>query len=289
MLLSLETGQDIDRLKWEATVLTKDQKFPHAAAQKLKEILLDDQIQAEEFSSEFTKILTSTENLSWKTLVYLGDIKAKFIDQLAKISWLQIGFVVLLFIIFYFLNKKFKFKKPLNFISNFSANLLERLFALLGYFVPLVIVYSNYVTQLLPHYKYLNLIVPNFMRVAMSIYMQYPMYINFGYFFGVIFLCLRLKLPKPRFVRFHIVRGIMLLAFQGIPDIIFGSLKSAESLSNAQQTNTALLIFVINLFWILPCLFQAVTYTYPKSSFIRDAIEIHVGRDNDENFKWWDR
>ena len=85
------------------------------------------------------------------------------------------------------------------------------------------------------------------------------------------------------------VRGIMLLAFQGVPDLIFQLLQSSDSITPNQRITTSLCLFVINLFWILPCLFQAITHTYPRSSFIRDAIEIHVGRDNDEDFKWWDR
>ena len=155
--------------------------------------------------------------------------------------------------------------------------------------MPLVVIYSSYVITLLPSYPYLNLIVPNFMRTAINIYMQYPMYINFGYFFGIVFICLQFKLPRPRFIRFNMVRGIMLLAFQGVPDLIFQLLQSSESITSNQQITTALCLFVINLFWILPCLYQAITHTYPRSGFIRDAVEIHLGRDTDEGFKWWDR
>ena len=69
MLLSLDPNQDINFLKWEAALQTRDQKFPHAAAQKLKEILLDDQIKPEEFITQFNKILATTESLSWKTFI----------------------------------------------------------------------------------------------------------------------------------------------------------------------------------------------------------------------------
>jgi hypothetical protein len=85
------------------------------------------------------------------------------------------------------------------------------------------------------------------------------------------------------------IRGIMLLAFQGVPDLVFQLLKSSDSITQNQAITTVLCLFVINLFWILPCIYQAITHTYPRSSFIRDAIEIHLGRDNDEDFKWWDR
>lgn len=289
MLLSLEPDQDINFLKWEAALQTRDQKFPHAAAQKLKEILLDDKIQPEEFTAQFNKILASTESFSWKTFVSLSDIKDRFFDEIPKVSWFQILIILIVFSLFFFLNKKFKLKTPTKKLFDIIGNIGERFFALCGYFVPLVVIYSNYVITLLPSYPYLNLIVPNFMRTAVNIYLQYPMYLNFGYFFGIVFLCLQFKLPRPRFIRFHMVRGIMLLAFQGVPDLIFQLLQSSDSINPNQRITTALCLFVINLFWILPCLYQAISHTYPRSSFIRDAIEIHVGRDNNEDFKWWDR
>lgn len=289
MLLSLDPDQDINFLKWEAALQTRDQKFPHGSAQKLKEILLDDQIKTEEFITQFNKILASTESLSWKSFVYLNNLKNRFIDQLGSISWVQILSILFIFTFFYIINKKFRLNTPTKKIATIISNILERITALFGYFVPLVVIYSSYVLTLLPTYPYLNLIVPNFMRTAISLYMRYPIYINFGYFFGIVFLCLQFKLPRPRFVRFHMVRGIMLLAFQGVPDLIFQLLQSSQAITPNQRVTTALCLFVINLFWILPCLYQAITHTYPRSSFIRDAIEIHVGRDNDENFKWWDR
>lgn len=289
MLLSLDPDQDINFLKWEAALQTRDQKFPHAAAQKLKEILLDDQIQPEEFIRQFNKILASTESLSWKTFVSINNLKDRFVDQITAISWPQIFIFLSIFAIFFFFNRKLNLKTPTKRLSSIFGNIIERIVALFGYFVPLVVIYSSYVITLLPSYPYLNLIVPNFMQAAINIYMQYPMYINFGYFFGIVFLCLQFKLPRPRFIRFHMVRGIMLLAFQGVPDLIFQLLQSSDSITPNQRITTALCLFVINLFWILPCLFQALTHTYPRSSFIRDAIEIHVGRDNDEDFKWWDR
>jgi hypothetical protein len=289
MLLSLNPDQDINFLKWEAALQTRDQKFSHAAAQKLKEILLDDQIQPEEFITQFNKILASTETLSWKTFILLSNLKNRFLDQIPKVSWVQIALILFVFSLLFFIYKKFKLKRFKKRLSSITSNILERLAALFGYFVPLVVIYSNYLLPLLPSYPYLNLIVPNYMRTAMNIYIQYPMYISFGYFFAMIFVCIQFRLPRPRFVRFHIVRGLMLIAFQGVPDLIFQILQFSQAVTPKQSLTTALCIFAINFCWFLPCLYQAITYTYPRSSFIRDAVEIHVGRDNEEGFKWWDR
>jgi hypothetical protein len=289
MLLSLEPDQDINFLKWEAALQTRDQKFPHAAAQKLKEILLDDKIQPEEFKAQFNKILASTESFSWKTFVSLSDIKDRFFDEIARVSWFQILILLIVFSLFFFFNKKNKLKTPTKKLLNIINNIGERFFALCAYFVPLVVIYATYVRALLGSYPYLHLVFPNFMRIAVNIYVKHPMYYNFGYFFAIVFLCLRFKLPKPRFIRFHMVRGIMLIAFQGIPELIFKLFQFSGSLTLNQRISTTLCLFVIQLFWILPCLYQAISYTYPRSSFIRDAVEINVGRDNNEDFKWWDR
>lgn len=256
MLLSLDPNQDLTYLKWQA-LQTKDQKLSHGAAHKVKEIFLDNQRQ--------------------------------FADQLGSISWLQVFFVLFIFTVFYFVNKKYRLNTPINKITVITSNILERITALFGYFVPLVMLYASYIEFLLPTYPYLNLIIPKFMWAAMNIYKMNSTYISYGYFFGIIFLCLQLKVPRPRFIRFHMIRGLMLVAFLGVPDSILRLLQFSQSITTNQRATTILCIFVLNLFWILPCLFQAVTYTYPKSSFIRDAIEIMLGRDDDENFKWWDR
>ena len=183
MLLSLDPDQDINFLKWEAALKTKDQQFPHAAAQKLKEILLDDQIQPEEFFKQFNTILASTESLGWKTFVSINNIKGRFVDQITTIAWPQVFLILSLFAFLIFLTQKFTLRTPTKKLYRIIGNLFERIVALFGYFVPLVVIYSSYVITLLPSYPYLNLIVPKFMQTAINIYMQYPMYINFGYFF----------------------------------------------------------------------------------------------------------
>jgi hypothetical protein len=289
MLLSIQLDQDIDYLKFQAELQTKEHNLPHAAAQKLKEILSDDQIKPEEFINEFNKILTSTENIGWKSFIFLSNVREKFFDQMTKIPWLQFFIILVIFSVLFVLSKNLKLKRPSQKITGIIANILERWVALFGYFVPLVVIYAQYVKFLLPSYPYLHLIVPEFMDIAMNIYLRYPNLINFGYFFGVVFLCLKFKLPKPRFIRFHLIRGIMLLACQGIPDQLVSLLIKSGDYSTQQHVTTILCLFVINLFWILPCLYQAISHTYPRSGFIRDAVEIHLGRDTDEGFKWWDR
>lgn len=288
MLLSSTTDQDINFLKFSAEMQMKNQKIQHFAAQRLKEILYDDQITVEEFTKEFNKILASTQSFNWKIRLFLGEIKNRFVEQISPISWFQISIVVCLFSLLYFLYKKYKLKKQATLLYKVIVNILERFSALLAYFLPLVIVYESYLIYLLPTYPYLNLIAPNFMLAAVTLYMKNKLVMNYGYFFGVI-ACLSLKFPKSRFVRFHLVRGLLFIAFQGLPDLFLNLFQMFSVTTNAQQLAGTFTLFTLYLVWIIPCLYQALTHTYPKNSFMREAIEINVGRDRDDDFKWWDR
>jgi hypothetical protein len=289
MLLSLEPNQDIQFLKWEAALQTRDQKFPHAAAQKLKEILMDDQIKPEEFITKFNQIIATTESLSWKLYLSINDIKDKFFDQILRVSWFQIFIILFIFSFLLFIKKRFKLKIPRKKILSITANILERCGALLAYFMPILILYASYLPRLIPSYNFFTLIVPDFFRTPMSFYMQHPNVLSLGYFFLLITIALQLKLPRCRFVRFHLLRGLMLIACQGIPGLLYSITEDFKVLTPNQTLHMCLGTFVVNLFWTLPCLYQAITHTYPKSSFMREAIEIQLGRDDDEDFKWWDR
>ena len=143
MLLSLETDSNIASLKMEAIKLSLGRKLPHAAAQKLQEILKNDIISEEEFITEFNKIIASSETLTWKTIVYLSNLKVRFTDQVAKISPFQVGFILLLFIVLFFFYKKYvsKSKKRKKYVFGLIENVLERFYASLGYFLPIVVVY----------------------------------------------------------------------------------------------------------------------------------------------------
>jgi hypothetical protein len=261
ILLNNDLNTDIDVLKLKATLMSRNMQFSHENAEKLKEILLNDQLSTLDFINKFNTLIESSQPKGWKmTLIFI-----------------------------FFIIKKFKLEKQAKKFYAIVCNLLERFGALSAYFVPLVSIYTSYIPGLLSSYPYLQFIIPKFMQTAMDFYMKYPWTINYGYFFITMYAVTLFKIPKPRFIRFHIVRGLMLLAFQGIPDSFFKVFQSADSLTQDQIVSTTLCLFAINLSWILPCLYQAITYTYPRSSFIRDAIEINVGRDKDEGFKWWNR
>jgi hypothetical protein len=289
ILLNNDLNTDIEILKIRAALMSKNMQFSHEKAEKLKEILLNDKLSASDFINEFNILIKSSQPKGWKMILLLNHLKEKLTEKIAIISWSKIGFIIITIICIYIIIKKFKLEKQVKKLYAFGFNIFERFGALTAYFVPLVSIYTSYIPGLLSSYPYLQFIIPRFMQTSMDFYMKYPWTLNYGYFFIMMYAVTLFKVPKPRFIRFHLVRGLMLLAFQGIPDSFFKVFQSADSLTQDQIVSTTLCLFAINLSWILPCLYQAITYTYPRSSFIRDAIEINVGRDKDEGFKWWNR
>lgn len=289
ILLNNDLNTDIDVLKLKATLMSRNMQFSHENAEKLKEILLNDQLSTSDFINKFNTLIESSQPKGWKMILLLNHLKDRFTEKIAIVSWTKIGFIILTIIFIFFIIKKFKLEKRAKKFYAIVCNLLERFGALSAYFVPLVSIYTAYVPGLLSSYPYLQFLIPKFMQTAMDFYMKYPWTLNYGYFFITMYAVTLFKIPKPRFIRFHLVRGLMLLAFQGIPDSFFKVFQSADSLTQDQIVSTTLCLFAVNLSWILPCIYQAITYTYPRSSFIRDAIEINVGRDKDEGFKWWNR
>lgn len=289
ILLNNDLNTNIDDLKLKAILMTRNLQFSHENARKLKEIILNDQLSPAQFIKEFNDLLELSQPKGWKLMLLLNNFKVKFLEKISLISWTKIGFVIIFIVLIFYIIRKFKLENQAKKIYALFLNLLERFGALCAYFVPLVSIYTAYIPGLLSSYPYLHFIVPNFMQDAMDFYIKHPWVLNYGYFFTTMYVVTLFKLPKPRFIRFHLVRGLMLLAFQGIPDAIFKTFQSADSLTQEQVVTTTLCLFAINLSWILPCIYQAITYTYPRSSFIREAIEINVGRDKDEGFKWWDR
>ena len=284
----IEPNTSINFLKYDATLWEQklSRKLPHDAAQKLQEILLDDKIQADEFIAKFNEISATTETLRWKTFIYLANIKARFFDIMESMSLFQVSAVMLFFILFLFLSKKVKVKKRLKRrILGLTINLLERFFAALGYTIPVLMCYSAYYPNLLSHYPVLGIFFPPIIRYCLYIFTLYNTKITWGSFILIVIL-IRKRIPRSRFIRFHLFRGLVLTNCGRLPDT-FLSLAIGNQLTAGVKVQGVLLL--LNLYWILPAIAEALLHTYPRNSFIRDNIEIFLGREKDDGFKWWNR
>lgn len=292
MFLSLETDSNITSFRMKAMELSLSQKLPHAAAQKLKELLTNDNISIEESTIELEKILASSETISSKTIVYLSNLKARFLDQVLRISPFQVGFILLLFMLLFFLYKKYisKSKKRSKYLFNLIENVVERFYASLAYFLAVVVFYSNNLARLCLTFPRLNLLYPEFMQAAVSIYITKANLIGWVYVFIIFFLIVRYKKPRSRFVRFHVVRGFIIMQGQFLVEQLVSFIMGPiPLLKESQQISVLMFLSMVNLYFILPSITQALRHTYPKNSFLREATELILGRDDEPGFKWWDR
>lgn len=293
MFLSLENDSDIVPFKMKAVELSLSPKLPHLVAQKINELLKNDNISREEFEAEFEKILASTETLSTKTILYLSNLKAYFMDQVVRIFPFQVGFILFLFIVLFFSYKKYigKSKKRKKFVSSLIKNISERFFAFLAYTIPIVAFYANTIQVLYLRFSVLNEIYPWYMQILVNLFITYMNPIIWAYFFLIVFGTMRLKKPRSRFVRFHIIRGLIVLNGSNIVDTLLLLVVGGPyyELTESQHDNCVIFIGIVNLYFLLPSLIQALLHTYPKNPILREAVEVVLGRDPDPGFTWWDR
>jgi uncharacterized membrane protein len=279
----------IDLLKLKAMILSQNMQLPDEVKQKIMQLISSSDLSTTEFINQFNSLVVDYQPKGWRIIALWNQFKDEVLDRISFVTWIKIGLAGVLVLFILFIIKKYKLQKLVKKLYAIILNILERLAALCGYMVPLITVYTAYTPLLLSRYPYIHFIMPIFIHDGMDFYIKHPWVINYGYFFTTLYGVTLFRLPKPRFVRFHLIRSLMLLAFQGIPDSVFKTFQPPHTATPDQAVTTALCLFSINLSWILPCIYQAITYTYPRSSFIREAIEVNVGRDKDEGFKWWDR
>lgn len=287
MLLSLEVDSNLDYLKQKFTTDLENPhlRFPPAAIKKIKEILLNDQINSEEeLLKEIKNVLIRTNNFTWKIKLFLVDLSNKLLDKVHSIGLAQVGASFCLAFFFFFCYKRFKLDKKL---APFVGPVIVRFGAMMGYIYPIITLY----TACLPTMLHEGVL---FVRIFMSPVVLKLMELSthplssYFYFFYVVYVVISLKLPKNRFIRFHIVKGLFLSVVQQIPLILFKFFFSGN-LGVLSEKDLYSFMFVLNLFWILPGIWESLTLNYPKYYPLRESIELNLGRDPEDGFKWWDR
>lgn len=295
MFLSLETEANLDYVKQKliADLDNPHLRFSPIATKKLKEILVQDQISSpEEFLKEVEKVLISTNTFTWKIQVFLLDLSTKLSDQIHSISFVQacLSILALFFSFFYYrkFNKKAKLTKKLSMVLK---PLIIRFAAMIGYYPSLIALYVCYVPQLIIPYPRIIWFTPVFIQKSMGIYSEIP-FIEYFYFFLVVWVVLTIKWPRERFIRFHFVKGVLFFTLQQIPLVLFDFFRSdrlTDSLNIDEFNVISLFSFILNMYALLPGIWEALTLRYPKAYRLRESIELILGRDRTDGFKWWDR
>ena len=82
--------------------------------------------------------------------------------------------------------------------------------------------------------------------------------------------------------------GIIILSFQGIVHELFLNITKVFCLNSKDRSEAALLTFLGWILIFIPCFIRAILGKYESNPFLREAIEVHLGRDGPD-FVWWDR
>src|SRR6476646_8694058 len=91
---------DIQLIKIWAESELSHLELPKAAAQKLKDILENDQIQVEEFMKELSSIIESSNNPRWEAFLALKRFPTTVFDYFSSLSFLEFSAFVFCCVIF---------------------------------------------------------------------------------------------------------------------------------------------------------------------------------------------
>nr|YP_011005653.1 hypothetical protein V2479_pgp039 [Cutleria multifida]WAM62657.1 hypothetical protein [Cutleria multifida] len=204
------------------------------------------------------------------------------------VYWLEVCIFVGFLSLGFLLEQKFKFKKPRKWFLKFNGLIIQRGLSMLAYFIPYLDVVNTYIPLISPTHPFLvRLFLPNFIADSVEMIQRIPflpfVYLMLGY--GIL---IRYKIPKDRFVRFNIMYGILIISFQGILHEIFITFNNVFFTDPVDKGESALLAFIIWIIIFIPCFLRALFGKYEGNTFMREAIEVHLGRDGPD-FVWWDR
>nr|YP_011007480.1 hypothetical protein V2496_pgp039 [Sporochnus bolleanus]WAM64909.1 hypothetical protein [Sporochnus bolleanus] len=204
------------------------------------------------------------------------------------IYWSEVVLFVILLIVGTILEQKFNFKRPRKWFLAFNGLICQRVFSVMAYYVPYLDVVNTHVPLIAETHPYLVRIF--FTKFYSGICRYYPkipflpfLYLLVGY--GIL---VRNKLPKDRLVRFNIMYGVLIITFQGIFHELFLNFTNVFLEDPVDKSEAALLAFLVWVSIFIPCLYRAISGKYEGNHFMREAIEVHLGRDGPD-FIWWDR
>jgi hypothetical protein len=283
---------DIDYIKYCGEFDIDQLILPQRAINKFKIIFEDPDIQPDEFIQKMDEILKTADSLSWKIELAFLNLKAELVEILKTVSWFEVGLISFIFLIFTILHTKYAIKKPLRMFLYLNKWLLKRVLATLAYLVPYIEIMNTYLPTLGPTSVFFQFFTPDWIKGISNFYITHSL-VPVIYFSLVANACTKFRLPRDRFIRFHMVRGLMLSTFQNSASVYFVK-KTAEHVAKDQPyvytIDLALSLFALTLSWLIPSILQAMTGRYPKNLLVREAVEIILGRDEfDPNFKWWNK
>lgn len=210
------------------------------------------------------------------------------IGIIAGLYWLEIMILALFIVIAFVLEQKFNFKKPREWFFAFNTLIFNRGFSVLAYVIPYLEMINIHIPLLSDdHPLVLRIFMPYFVADSIDMIQEIPflsfIYLSVGYAFFI-----RYKIPKDRLVRYNIMYSIMLVSLQGLISEMFVSFTDLVIFDDYLRSQITLMAFFCWLSIYIPCFFRAFLGKYDENKFIREAVEVHLGRDGPD-FIWWDR
>lgn len=209
---------------------------------------------------------------------------------LYEVYWLEIILLLSFFIIGFILDQKFGIQKPRKWFLACNALIKQRFLSALSFYVPYLDILNTLIPQIqVKHPFFVRLLMPNFIVDSMAFIQQIP-FLSFVYL-AIVYGCfVRYRRPKDRFIRFNVMYSVLIMSFIGIfQELYYNALDTILKEDLTAQAEVSLVLYVL---WVVivfyPCFSDAITGKYTSNYFMRENIELHLGRD-DEDFIWWDR
>lgn len=212
----------------------------------------------------------------------------KAIRFVLGLYWVEICVLVLFLALAFLLEQKFKFKKPREWFLSFNSLIFIRGMSMIAYVIPYLDMINIHIPILKDeHPLILRIFTPGIVIDLIDIMQQIPflsfIYLSVGYGFFI-----RYKVPQDRFVRYNIMHSIMLVSLQGLINEMFLSFTDIFITDNLFRSQITLIAFFCWLSLYIPCFVRAFLGKYHKNKFIREAVELQLGRDGPD-FTWWDK
>lgn len=220
----------------------------------------------------------------------LTRLSEDILNIISSISWLEFFSLVLFCLLGFILDQKFNIKKPRKWFLSFNGLILQRFIAVMAYFVPYLEVLNVHIPLVEKTHPFLvRLFLPHFVADSLEVFQQIP-FLHFFYLMIGYGVLVRYKIPEDRFVRFNIMYSVLLLSFQGILGEVFGYVINSDFFCPTMEdkSEAALIMLIFWLLALIPCFLRALFGVYTSNKFMREAIEVHLGRDGPD-FIWWDR
>ncbi|CAL8412542.1 unnamed protein product [Dictyota dichotoma] len=206
--------------------------------------------------------------------------------------WNLVRSEVFLFLIFFFiiflLDRKFKITLPRKLFFNCNKLIFQRGCSIFAYYIPYIELLTYHIPLIQEKHPYLvRIFLPSFISDSMSWYQQIPFFSTLYMLFTYITF-LRFKFPPDRFIRYNLMFGIFLMYMQGIYIEIYMYYVNNWCSTTRERSDTTLSMLLIWLVIFASAIVRAFFGQYIENNFIRETIEMHLGRDGPD-FIWWDR